>query len=143
MDNIIHKLLMERPAVAGSDLLKFKDLIDFKTISEMVESKLRLKQLQSGFPVEGMIKATFLSNFFYISDRDLERKLQNQADFGIFCGMYHNEDFPGHMTLCKFRNDLVDIGLLENVFNEINAQLEAGCLDVKNETIVVLDATFN
>ena len=141
MNNFIHTELMKRPTVAASGLLKFMGIINFKKISDIVDTKIHSDKAQASLPLEGMIKATFLSSFFELSDKALERELQIRADFGIFCGMYLNEDFPDHKTLRKFRNEIVAKGLLEDVFNEFNAQLDALNLEVDNGRIVILDAT--
>ena len=81
MDIIIHSQMMERPSVSGSELFKFLEIIDFKKLSDMVEPKLRSRQGRAGFSVESMIKATFLANSHHLSDRDMERELQNRLDF--------------------------------------------------------------
>ena len=72
-----------------------------------------------------MLKARFLGNYFDLSDRESEVELQERLSFRVICDMYDSSNFPNHSTLCKFRNDLVKANMLEAVFDEITAFLEA------------------
>lgn len=141
MDMMLHSQLMARPAIADSEILKFLEIINFKKISNKVEPKIRSKKGRAGFPVESMLKATFLGNYHDLSDRALAKQLQKQLDFGVFCGMYNDGDFPDYLTLCDFRNALVNAGLLEEILDDINSQLEAQDLKIQKGSIVIVDAT--
>ena len=141
MDMIMHKEFMDCPAVAKNKVLTILDVIDFTKLKDMVEPEIRSKSGRAGFPVDSMLKATFLGNYYDLSDRNLEVELQDRVSFRLFCGMYNASDFPDHSTLCNFRNDLVDAKMLEPVFDEINAQLEAQDLKIKEGSIVIVDAT--
>ena len=141
MDMIMHSQFMERPAVANSKVLQFLEVIDFEKLSAMVEPRIRAKDGRAGFPVSSMVKARFLGTYYNLSDRELEEELQNRADFGAFCGMYNTKDFPDHSTLCRFRNDLVKTGLLDEILDEINTQLEEQGLKIKEGSIAIVDAT--
>ncbi len=141
MDMMIHSALMSRSAMVDSEIMKFLKIINFKKIADQVEPKIRSRKGRAGFPVESMIKATFLGNYYDLSDRNLAAQLQKQLDFGVFCGMYHDEDFPDYSTLCDFRNTLVRSGLLEEVLDEFNSQFEAQGLKVEKGSIAIVDAT--
>ena len=72
----------------------------------------------------------------------MEDELQDRVTFRVFCGMYQDENFPDHSTLCNFRNDLVDADMLKVMFDEINAQLEVQNLKIYKGEIVILDSTL-
>ena len=79
--------------------MRFRTIINFKKISDQVEPKIRSIKGRAGLPVESMIKAIFLGNYYDLSDRNLAEQLQKQLDFVVSCGMYHDEDFPDYLTL--------------------------------------------
>ena len=58
----------------------------------------------------------------------------------IFTGFDNN--VPDETTLCRFRNRLIDNGLDDILFLEINNQLEKSGLKVKNCEGSVIDATI-
>ena len=48
---------------------------------------------------------------------------------------------PDETTICRFRNKLVSAGLEQELFEEVNRQLEAQGLKVKKATGAVIDAS--
>ena len=69
-------------------------------------------------------------------------KLQDRVSFWVFfCDLYVSSDFPDHSTLCNFLIDLVNANMIEAVFDEITAQLEAPDLKIKGCKIVIFDTT--
>jgi len=60
----------------------------------------------------------------------------------IFTKLKMSEHCPDETTLCRFRNKIIEIGLYERLFKEINRQLEKLRLKIKNFHRVILDATI-
>ena len=75
-----------------------------------------------GYPVLVLFKAVLLQSLYGLSDRDLE------------------EAVPDHTVLNRFRNRLIQEGLLEKLFAELDRQLEKAGVILKRGTM--LDATL-
>lgn len=87
-----------------------------------------------------LFKALLLQAWYGLSDAELEFRLGDSLAFGRFVGLSLEDDVPDHTTLCRFRNRLVTARLLETLFDELDRQLEAAGLILKQGTM--LDATL-
>jgi transposase, IS5 family len=86
-----------------------------------------------------MFKALLLQSLYGLSDAELEDALNDRLSFRRFVGLALEEAVPDHSTLCRFRNLLVEAGLLEKLFCELDKQLDAAGLILRRGTM--LDAT--
>src|SRR3954469_12706171 len=91
-------------------------------LSELVRwyrfEKLLAKMRQEGPGRPGyrpvlMFKALLLQSLYGLSDAELEEALGDRLSFRRFVGLGLEDDIPDHTTLCRFRNGLVEAGLLE------------------------------
>lgn len=96
---------------------------------------------QRPYDVLKMFKAMVLGQWHSLSDPELEHSLRVRVDFILFCGFEMSEAVPDETTLCRFRNQLVKLGLLEELFEMINGQLESCGLKVQKSCGAVVDAT--
>ncbi|TXR46923.1 transposase [Phyllobacterium endophyticum] len=64
-----------------------------------------------------------------MSDAELEEALYDRLSFRRFCGLGLNETVPDHTTLCRFRNRLIEAGVLDKLFLELDRQLDAAGAD--------------
>lgn len=87
-----------------------------------------------------LFKALLLQAWYGLSDAELEFRLGDSVAFGRFVGLSLEDEVPDHTTLCRFRNRLVNARLLERLFDELDRQLEAAGLVLKQGTM--LDATL-
>lgn len=87
-----------------------------------------------------LFRALLLQAWYGLSDAELEFRLGDSLAFGRFVGLSLEDAVPDHTTLCRFRNRLVQARLLERLFGELDAQLEAAGLVLKQGTM--LDATL-
>lgn len=87
-----------------------------------------------------LFKALLLQAWYGLSDAELEFRLGDSLAFGRFVGLSLEDEVPDHTTLCRFRNRLVGARLLEKLFDELDRQLEAAGLVLKQGTM--LDATL-
>ena len=90
----MHTQYVSCPTIAISKVLKFLDIIDFKKISDLVTPKIRSKSGRAGFAVDSMIKATFLGNYYGLSDRAVEDELQIVSRFEYFAEYIKTRTFP-------------------------------------------------
>lgn len=86
-----------------------------------------------------MFKALLLQRLYGLSDLELEEALYDRLSFRRFCGLGLEDTVPDHTTLCRLRNRLVETGVLEKLFGELDRQLDAAGLIVRRGTM--LDAT--
>jgi IS5 family transposase len=87
-----------------------------------------------------MFRALLLAQLYDLSDAALEEALNDRVSFRRFVGLPLDAAMPDHTTLCRFRNRLVQAGLMEKLFAEFNRQLEAHGTILKRGTMV--DATL-
>src|SRR5919109_2050998 len=87
-----------------------------------------------------MFKALLLQQWYGLSDAELEEALNDRVSFRRFLGLSLEADAPDHSTLCRFRNRLVEAGLIEKLFAEFDRQIEGRGLVLKQGTMV--DATL-
>ena len=97
----------------------------------------------AGRPAYGpllMFKALLLQSLYGLSDADLEHALCDRLSFRRFVGLSLEHHVPDHSTLCRFRNMLVEAGMLETLFAELDRQLDQAGLILRCGTM--LDATI-
>jgi IS5 family transposase len=87
-----------------------------------------------------LFKALLLQAWYGLSDAELEFRLGDSLAFGRFVGLSLEDEVPDHTTLCRFRNRLVETRRLEKLFDELDRQLQAAGLVLKQGTM--LDATL-
>jgi len=87
-----------------------------------------------------MFKALLLQSLYGLSDAELEEALSDRLSFRRFVGLSLEDATPDHTTLCRFRLKLIDAGLLEKLFAELDRQLDQAGVILKRGTM--LDATL-
>lgn len=87
-----------------------------------------------------MFRALLLAQLYDLSDAALKEALNDRVSFRRFVGLPLEAAMPDHTTLCRFRNRLIEAGLLDRLFAEFGKQLEAHGTILKRGTMV--DATL-
>src|SRR5215211_161929 len=87
-----------------------------------------------------MLKALLLQRLYALSDPQLEEALFDRLSFRRFCGFAAGEGAPDETTLCRFRQDAAESGVLEACLDEVNRQLAAKGLMLRTGTLI--DATI-
>ena len=95
---------------------------------------------RAGYRPTVMFKALLLQSLYGLSDPELEEALGDRLSFRRFVGLSLEDDTPDHTTICRFRLKLIDEGLLEKLFAELDRQLEQAGVILKRGTM--LDATL-
>lgn len=114
-------------------------LIDWSLLEAVVSS---LRQGRTGRPPYAplaMVKALYLQALYNLSDPGLEEALLDRLSFRRFCGFALDGGTPDETTLCRFHAAAAASGVLERCFAEINRQLDAQGLVLRQGTI--LDAS--
>jgi transposase, IS5 family len=121
-------------------LEKISGLLDWRPLERLV---LKVRSGEHGRPpytALSMFKALLLQQWYGLSDPALEEALLDRVSFRRFCGFALDADSPDETTLCRFRNALKEAKLGDKLFAEINRQLDARGLVVRQGTLV--DATL-
>ena len=93
-----------------------------------------------GYPVLVLFRALLLQALYGLSERELEDALNDRLSFKRFVGLSLEDEAPDHTVLNRFRNRLIEEGLLEKLFAELDRQLEKAGVILKRGTM--LDATL-
>lgn len=91
-------------------------------------------------PAHWMIRGLFLKHLYQLSDPQLEDQLIDRLSFRRFVGLPLEERVPDFTTFWRFQEALAHQGLVDELFKEINRQLEDQGLVLKQGTVV--DATI-
>lgn len=91
------------------------------------------------YPPLLMFKALLLQSLYGLSDAETEEALADRLSFRRFAGLALTDAVPDHSTICRFRNLLIERGLLEKLFAELGKQLDRAGLILRRGTM--LDAT--
>lgn len=83
-----------------------------------------------------MIRGLFLQHLYQLSDPQLEDQLIDRLSFQRFAGLPLDQKVPDFSTFWRFREELTTEGLDEQLFVEINRQLEDKGLILKRGTVV-------
>jgi IS5 family transposase len=86
-----------------------------------------------------MFKVLLLQSLYGLSDAETEEALTDRLSFRRFVGLTLSEAVPDHSTICRFRNLLIEQGVLEKLFAELDQQLDKAGLILRRGTM--LDAT--
>lgn len=90
----------------------------------------------SSYPAEVLLRCLLAGIWHNLSDPALEAAIADRLSFRRFVGLSLHDRTPDHSTLWRFRQELAKDGLIEKIFAEINRQLEAKKLILKQGTLV-------
>lgn len=121
-------------------LERVSGLVDWSRIEPLLAGLRDPGPGRPGYRPLLLFKALLLSAWHGLSDVELEYRLGDSLAFGRFVGLSLDDDVPDSTTLCRFRGELVERGLMSPLFAELDRQLEAAGLMLKRGTM--LDATL-
>src|SRR3954468_11963595 len=90
----------------------------------------------SSYPAELLLRCLLVGIWHGLSDPALEAAIADRLSFRRFVGLSLHDCSPDHSTLWRFRQELDRDGLIDEVFAEINRQLEAKELILKQGTLI-------
>jgi IS5 family transposase len=133
--------LMPKGAGANAALDRLADLVKWYRFEKLI-GHLRDEGApgRPGYPVLVLFRAVVLQSLYGLSERELEEALGDRLSFKRFVGLSLEDTTPDHTVLNRFRNQLVEQGLLEKLFGELDRQLENAGVILKRGTM--LDATL-
>jgi IS5 family transposase len=130
------------PAKLGSNarLERLHGLVKWYRFEKLLGRLRPAADGRPAYPALPMFKALLLQSLYGLSDAELEEVLIDRLSFRKFVGLALTDATPDHSTLCRFRNLLVEAGLLARLFGELDRQLELAGVILKRGTM--LDATL-
>jgi IS5 family transposase len=120
-------------------LAKIHKLINWNKIQEIVsiaDSRSKSVYGRDCYDPLTMFKVLFLQAVYNFSDRDIEEHLNFNTLYLWFCGFSIESELPDHSTIARWRERFIECEVFDNAFYEINNQLDAKGLDIKNAMIV-------
>src|SRR5436853_2726974 len=133
--------LLPRGAGANAALDRLSSLVEWYRFEKLL-THLRDEggPGRPGYPVLVLFRGLLLQSLYGLSDRELEVALADRLSFKRFVGLSLEDAAPNHTVLNRFRNQLIEQGLLEKLFGELDRQLENAGVILKRGTM--LDATL-
>lgn len=119
--------------------------IDWKLIEKRLLKKYKKTASADGrpaYPALPMFKLMLLQRWYGLSDPGLETAVNDRISFIRFSGFSLESPLPDYSTICRFRNTLLELNLYEDLFQEINRQLEVKGILVKESSGAILDAAI-
>jgi IS5 family transposase len=114
-------------------------LLDWESISRTIDRYYKKGESAVGKPsYDGLLlfKICLLQTWYGLSDYEVEDSVNDRISFSYFCGLNIDQVAPDHSTVSRFRTVMTNTGAYENLFKEINTQLESHQIIVKKGLIV-------
>jgi transposase, IS5 family len=130
-----------RVKALGDDLSEIESQIDWERFRSLDPLIYKNKTSRGGRPnidIVIMVKALVLQHWFGLSDPELERQVADRISFRIFLGT--TEVIPDFSTVWLFRERLIECNRYEDLWDELQRQLDEKGFTV--ETGTIQDATF-
>ena len=140
MKNLIDYALKEKynkVRKLRSRLEEMKDLVDWDAFLPIFKKQKALRG-RPAYDKILMLKILFLQGWYGISDEELEFQINDRVSFQHFLDF--PESIPDYSTIWRFREELVESGAAEKLWEELQRQLET--YNIKTEKGVIQDAKF-
>ena len=128
----------------GDSLEKLNDGINFELFRELLMDKLSKSPKAPGsrppYDYVMMFKILILQRYYNLSDEQVEYQIKDRMSFMRFLGVTIADDIPDSRTVWNFREQLSDLGLVEELFSLFISELEKLGLIVNEGKII--DASF-
>lgn len=130
---------LSRRRTKATFLDEIDQIIDWQPIRTFLNRKLKRKANAVGnpaYPALAMFKVLLLQRWYNLSDPATEQALLDRLSFVRFTGFSIEDDVPDETTICRFRNGLIKLGILDKVLDMLNGQIEDKGLLVREGAVV-------
>ena len=141
---------MGRPSLAESllpqglgrneRLERIGEEVDWERFAVLVEGIYSAGEGRPSYPPLLMVKVLLLEQWYNLSDPQMEEALGDRISFRRFVGLGLQDETPDYSTISRFRTELSRRGLSEQLFTELETQLDERGLILKEGTL--MDATL-
>lgn len=126
---------------ALTELDELNQLIDWTSIERQMITINNNPMGERAWPPLMMFKILLLQSFYNLSDPACEKQLARDLLFRRFVNLSLTDPVPDHSTIWRFRNHLNKSGLLQQLLDNINHQLNTQGILIKNGHASIIDAT--
>jgi IS5 family transposase len=126
---------------ALTELDELNQLIDWASIEREMITINNNPMGERAWPPLMMFKILLLQSFYNLSDPACEKQLARDLLFRRFVNLSLTDPVPDHSTIWRFRNHLNKSGLLQQLLDNINHQLNTQGILIKNGHASIIDAT--
>jgi IS5 family transposase len=128
----------------GDPLEKLNKGIDFEIFRDILEEKLTKQAKGAGgrrpYDYVMMFKILILQRYYNLSDDQIEYQINDRMSFMRFLNLGISDDIPDSKTVWNFREQIIDLDLVDVIFTLFIKELERLKLIVNEGKIV--DASF-
>ena len=128
--------LIGRRLGTNAMLERIDQLIDWSAIEGLLAGLHDSRKGRPAFPPLSLFKALLLQQWYALSETKLEEALEDRLSFRRFCGLSLEDAAPDQVTINRFRNLLVRLGLVRALFDEIIRQIDTRGLIVRQGTLI-------
>jgi len=132
--------LMDPKLGSNARLEAIGRVIDWSPLEQLATQVRPGKVGRKPYRASAMIRALYLQMLYGLSDPGLEEALGDRLSFRRFCGLELDEATPDETTICRFRLAAAKAGVMAACFEEVNRQLDAKGLILRQGTLI--DATI-
>ena len=132
--------LLGGKVVGGAPLDRLAGLVKWYRFDKLLTPLREGGPGRPAWPPLVLFKTLLLQSLYGLSDRESEEALADRLSFRRFVGLSLDDTIPDHTVLNRFRNLLIAEGLVEELFAELDRQLEKAGVMLKRGTM--LDATL-
>jgi IS5 family transposase len=124
----------------GEPLAKIDEAVDWEIFRPTLE-KARDKNRQSsagakGYDVILLFKILIVQSLYNLSDDATEFQILDRHSFGRFLALHIGSKVPDATTIWRFRQDLIEAGVIEELFNAFDAHLrDHGFMAMKGQIV--------
>jgi transposase, IS5 family len=111
-------------------------LLDWSAFDRLLSVLPVAAKGEPSFPALMMFKVLLLQRWHGLSDPAMEAALFDRLSFQRFAGLSLEDETPDHSTIWRFRERLTKKGLIEGLFAELDRQLGARGLLIKQGTLI-------
>lgn len=115
-------------------------VVDWSRFEALLSGLHGSRRGRPSYPPLTMFKALLLQTWYRLSDVELEEALADRLSFRRFVGLGLEDPTPDHSTVSRFRTAVAEAGLERRLLAELERQLDARGLLVKQGTL--LDASI-
>jgi len=116
-------------------------LLEWSEIEILLSSIYAAKTGRPSYPLLTLFRGLLLGIWYRLSDVQLAQCLYRDLLFRKFCHLELGGEVPEASTLGRFRSQLVEHDLWDRLLGEINRQLEAKNIIMREGRINIIDAT--
>ena len=121
-------IMLSKLTKLGDPLEKLNKGVDFEMFRVILEESLsKLAKGAGGRPPYDyvlMFKIMILQRYYNLSDEQIEYQINDRFSFMRFLNLTIADDIPDSRTVWKFKEQLVDLNLIELIFNIFLTQIE-------------------